>query len=234
VRACACSQEDPHLQPRRWIRTPRRVNNPSYSVTVNDDFAATKRSQAAKSKDAQRMVPSQPATGIKAFEKQAIADLNSQNPIVAAEDDWTYNREDNQTMGAAVAERRRSNDIESVRQQLLKKESQKGRRRPGESLPPLAMGDNAPGVQLTQASPRMATFDEEAQTGMPTTYPPPTQYSIFPSQSRSPPGSSNNNLANIQGNPHPLQSQPVPPGQRARGQSLSRGPQQGPPPAGFR
>jgi hypothetical protein len=224
------------------------VGNPAYNVAVNDQFAAARRDQSAHDKEAKRMVPSLPAPkgGDGATEKKAVRDLNTSNPLTEATDDWTYNR-DEKTAGARdTSAERRSNDIEAIRKELLKRESTKGRRRAGEGLPPMALGEGNPGVRLTQASPIRTRFDEEAQTGV-VPYPPQgfynsntsgavmpgqqqqSQYSIFPPPTRSPPGSSGSmNMSPVQaGPPHPLQSQPVPPGQRGRGQSVSRVP---PPP----
>ncbi len=145
-------------------------------MAVSDDLAASKRDSAAKAKDSKRLVPASPPAHSGTAETQAVAELNTRDPLAAAQDDWTHNRDDRTGTtggggggGARGGGRaKRSSDIESVRQELLMRrgESQKGRRRPGETLPPLALGEGAPGVQLTQASPRMATFDEEAETGM--------------------------------------------------------------------
>jgi hypothetical protein len=72
----------------------------------------------------------------------------------------------------AATERRRSRDIEVMRTDLLKRASTRGRRRAGESLPSLSTMDSPTGLEHTQSgrSPRLETFDEEAATGMPSTY----------------------------------------------------------------
>lgn len=59
-----------------------------------------------------------------------------------------------------------------MRSDLLKRTSTRGRRRAGETVPALASMDSATGVERMQSvrSPRLETFDEEASTGMPSTY----------------------------------------------------------------
>lgn len=208
------------------------VNNPSYSVAVSDDTAATRRKEAAQSKDALRMVPTSAMSA--SDEEKAAQDLNTQSAVAGIVDDWMYNRDDNIAAKRERRESRRSNDVDSVRQEILKRASTRGRRRAGEGLPPTALMETGPGVSLTQASPRSSNFDEEAQTP---TYPPgftavsggqQPQYTIFPQRSYSPPGSSSGNVPGLQAGPlHPLQSQPVS-GQRLRGQSVSNS-GQGPP-----
>jgi hypothetical protein len=232
--------------------------NPTYSVAVSDEVAAANRDEAAKKKEEKRMVPSPDATKDKdeaqTTEKDAVKELNTRNPVADAADDWGYARDDKTLSSREQSEdRRRSTDIENIRQELIKRgESQHGLRKAGETLPPRGGGGvgGAPGVQLTQASPRSrTTFDEEAQMGSaypgqrayyPTTTTTNisggapaasgsgTGYSIFPSaRPYSPPEAQGQGVT-----PHPLQSAPTAQGQRARGPSVSRTQPPGlPPPA---
>ncbi|KAI1099093.1 Mechanosensitive ion channel-domain-containing protein [Jackrogersella minutella] len=155
--------------------------NPSYSVAVGDSDASAAREKASKEKEGKRMVPTAPAparnpsasskSGVpEAREARAAHDFNALDPAKAAADDWGYNRDDSpRNSREASLERQRSNDIESVRLDLHKRESQHsgGRRRAGETLPPPSVSDNTPGFQVTQ---HMGPFDEEAQVGGPHPY----------------------------------------------------------------
>ena len=172
-------------------------------------------------------------------EQQAVENLNTRDPALMVAEQWNYNRDDDTLNERDESlDRKRSNDIETVRQELLNKtQSQRGRRKPGEGLPPMPLGDNMPGVSVTQHNSRTRSFDVESQAGVaPQTFAgvplnnmasgsSQQNYSVFPPPSRtySPPGSSSNNLAAIQAAaPHPLQSAPTPSSGRSRGQSISR------------
>ncbi|KAG4222052.1 hypothetical protein PC116_g29473 [Phytophthora cactorum] len=151
--------------------------NPSYSVSVSDAEAAAAREKAAKEKEAQRLVPTapvrNPSTSSKSVnpedrEAKAAQGLNTLDPIRAAVDDWGYNRDDSPDSRQDAIERKRSNDIESLRLDLHKHESQRsGRRRAGETLPPHPISENTPSFQITQHS---GPYDEEAQVGGPHPY----------------------------------------------------------------
>jgi hypothetical protein len=221
--------------------------NPSYSVAVSDEMAAANRAKASKDKEGKRMVPSKSnpvrsdssSSKTQTNERQAAQDLNARSPVAEAFEEWGTTRD--------ADDRRRSNDLRPARIDMSKRESQRGRRRAGETLPPSALA-NASGAQTGQLSPRHRTFDEEAQTGavamnqgsgygnLTQVVSSQSNYSIFPqARNYSPPTSSSNNFSNLQGtqqggNPHPLQSAPIPSTQagRARGLSVSRT-QQGPP-----
>ncbi|KAG7054020.1 mechanosensitive ion channel [Colletotrichum scovillei] len=200
--------------------------NPSYSVAVTDSFAASARDKAAKDKEAARLVPSPAAEGTDGnpdskTEKAAAAELNLRDPMV--EEEWGYRVGDDDTLSSQEA-RRRSNDIDRVRSQLMKRASTKGgggRRKPGEGIPMSPVGDG-PGLGLTQTTSRNRIYDEEAETGVQGSYNSPyygaqsTGYSGAYGQSLSPTISPphNTNLT-----PHPLQSAPS--GQRPRGRSVS-------------
>lgn len=160
--------------------------NPSYSVAVSNEIAAAARDKAAKNKEEKRLVPTKPAvspsgrgstrarkplgspTGPNA-ETRAADSLNARRPTDdEANNDW-FSGKDDGTIPESRDEspdRRRSNDIENLRESLLKRESTRGRRRPGERAPPLPTGNGGPGMILTQPSPSKDGFDEEANTGM--------------------------------------------------------------------
>jgi len=68
--------------------------------------------------------------------------------------------------GDAVSDRQREGDIEDLRAGLLKRESTRGRRKPGESVPSVP-STLAPGFGITRSSSsgRMRSVDEEAAMG---------------------------------------------------------------------
>ena len=140
--------------------------NPSYSVAVTNDWAATSRDDAAKAKEAGRMMPTaqgQTEDEAEDAEKQAMAELNTPMPLDPLTT-WD-SRDDRSSNTRGSQDRRRSRDIESVRTELLKKESQRGRRRAGEGLQTLSPTDSH--AQGYSNSLRLQSFDEEAQTGIP-------------------------------------------------------------------
>lgn len=145
--------------------------NPTYAVSVSNDFAMKSREEAAMKKEESRMMPThQNQTAEEAFEseKQAVTELNTRTLIIDTTGPWD-SRDDRSIMSRSPSENpRRSRDIESVRNELLKKESQRGRRKAGEGLSGLTPTDgNASGYPHSMISPRLQTFDEEAQTGLP-------------------------------------------------------------------
>lgn len=148
--------------------------NPTYSVSVTDDFAALSRDKASKDKDAARMVPSatnQTEEEIKAAEQHAILEINNRN--VAADATGNWDGRDDMTINSRdhSEDPRRSKDIESIRTELIKRETSRGRRRVGDTVPTLSPISNS-GHAFPQhpISPRLETFDEEAQTGVPSNY----------------------------------------------------------------
>ncbi|KAL7624763.1 hypothetical protein AAE478_006335 [Parahypoxylon ruwenzoriense] len=152
--------------------------NPSYSVAVSDSDAVVARDKASRDKEALRMVPTVPERNPSTSSRRGVPDdretraaqgLNTLDPTRAAADDWGYNRDDSSdgSRGGSM-ERQRSNDVDSSRLDLTKRESQRGgRRRAGETLPPVSLGGNTPGFRVTQ---HMGLFDEEAQLGGPNPY----------------------------------------------------------------
>lgn len=152
--------------------------NPSYSVAVSDDFAAAGRDKAAHNKDAARMVPANPAQTEKeaaAAEQVAISELNTM-PLALDTTTSMWDSRDDATVSAVDEsvgdDQRRSREIEAIRSELHKKESQRGRRKAGEGLTGAATGLTPTDSQFPphQRSPRLETFDEEATTDMPSTF----------------------------------------------------------------
>lgn len=165
-------------------------NNPGYSVAITDDWATAAREKASKTKEGKRLIPTPtPDTGKSSgaelgtqAEQDAAAQLNQRRPTAddsaavwnARGDDKTLDGEEERR--DASLERRRSNDIEAVRQGLLKRESTRGRRRPGEGIPPVPSAYGQSGAKLTAASPsNEARFrstsqilDEERELGVST------------------------------------------------------------------
>lgn len=152
--------------------------NPTYSVAVTDDFASLSRDECAKTKLAGRMMPppsDQTEEEARVAEEAAVAGINTRAPVAETAGMWERDVPDDRTVGSreqSQEDRRRSRDVESMRNELLKRESQRGRRKAGEGLPSLSPSESAvAGASMTQtASPRLETFDEEAQTGMPATF----------------------------------------------------------------
>ena len=159
--------------------------NPSYSVAVSDDWAAKSRDKASQDKDASRMIPAQrPADEQEALERdaKAAAEFNNRPVVPETAGQWEALREERMSAqqplspqtSEAAEERRRSHDVEVLRSDLLKRASTRGRRRQGESLPSLTTMDSNTGAPLDNVhsarSPRLETFDEEASTGMPSSY----------------------------------------------------------------
>ncbi|CAJ2511025.1 Uu.00g066500.m01.CDS01 [Anthostomella pinea] len=184
--------------------------NPTYSVSVSDAEAAAARDKSGQDKNAKRLVPAPPparnpstssrANMSQSREEKAAQGFNTLDPMRAAEDDWGYNRDDTDPDDDArdeAVERKRSSDIETLRLDLHKRESQRsgsqriGRRRAGDTVPIEPIGSNGPGLQVTQ---HMAPFDEEAQMGGPGPYTNPySAYSsgtqsgtLYPQSSRTP------------------------------------------------
>jgi hypothetical protein len=152
--------------------------NPSYSVAVSNEVAAAAREKAAAAKEGMRLVPTKsnvalkPSTGKSsgvdilrgplgtATKIEAIEALNTRRPTDDS-DNATLASQDQQL------EHTRTNNIANHRQTLLKRESTRGRRKPGEKVPPLPDTKGGPGFIVTRPSPKMRTsFDEEANMGL--------------------------------------------------------------------
>ncbi|KAK1254405.1 hypothetical protein MKX08_008400 [Trichoderma sp. CBMAI-0020] len=132
--------------------------NPSYSVAVTDTWAIESREKAAKATDAGRMVPTMHQTPEEQMEseKNAASALNANRNLAV------------ETMGVWDSDNRSIASRDPGDQpDLLRKESSQhgGRRRAGEGLTGLTPSASNNGTFPT--SPRIQTYDEEAQTGMP-------------------------------------------------------------------
>jgi hypothetical protein len=170
--------------------------NPGYSVAVTDEMAAAARDKAKEAKEAKRLVSSTNAktTGTdlgSAKEQGAAESMNKRKPKEAAVDAvWSaQDGSDKDTLNsrdASLERQKRENDIDTLKQGLLKRESTRGRRRPGESLPPVPQLGN-PGMSLTSPSPppqqsmgfmssTSQVLDEEAELGY---NPSTTQYQQY-------------------------------------------------------
>lgn len=165
------------------------ATNPGYSVTVDDTFAATARENAKKDKEGKRLVPTPPKDDSKSpshggehqsHEAAAAAALNARAPGVdAAHKDGDDNRGSDGTLHDGredSPERNRGLEIDNLRDGLMKRHSTRGRRRPGEVVASPTTSQHAPGLSLTQSSPRRETgfsssrvhgepLDEEAEVG---------------------------------------------------------------------
>jgi hypothetical protein len=192
--------------------------NPTYSVTVSDEFASKARDDSDQSKDAARMVPLASKKETEKTEKNAVDELNTR-PLVpddAHRDDRTLSGDDTTT-------------------HALKRDATHGRRKAGETLPVLTL-ETAPRSSLSvrsvrsvrhsnPRSPRHAPFDEEAETGMGAT---PYHSNLSATASGGSAGYQPYNVASsssgyVQSNvQHPMQNIP----------SQRQGPPKGPPPAG--
>lgn len=146
--------------------------NPSYSVSVPDEMAAEARDKAAQAKEAKRLVPSSSSSknsgkssGAEILgnkeEETAAENLNRRRPLDSVGDTaWTAR--DDVTLGSREEslDRQRSNDIDTLKKTLLKRESTRGRRRPGESVPALPSPRTGnPGMSLTSPSPNRERAD---------------------------------------------------------------------------
>ncbi|KAK3298043.1 Mechanosensitive ion channel-domain-containing protein [Chaetomium fimeti] len=155
--------------------------NPTYSVAVTDTFATDARAKSEKDKEAKKLAnqTAEEAANANAdpTEKRAADNINTSNPVVEALDDWGYENTlasrdpsaDRPANAGAAATVSRSDTVGGV----SARESQRGRRRAGDTLPPHSMGDdpNMPAVHLTRTStstrPDNQSFDVERQAGIP-------------------------------------------------------------------
>lgn len=138
--------------------------NPGYTVAISDEWATTARDKASQVKEGKRLVPtpnpnsekSTEGTTEPGAESAASASLNARKPgfDTAHKDDYKRDGDDDDDDRDDDEDRRRSNDIDNLRQGLLKRESTRGRRRPGEHLPSIPSAEETPTLSITQASPR--------------------------------------------------------------------------------
>lgn len=147
-------------------------DNPTYAVAVNDSYASAAREKAAKEADLVRMVPKmQHKPGTKrtdtsdttghvqhVSEKQAVEELNMRPAAGNMEANFGYNRDDNnlevpadntaESSPSSSARQQRTENIEQIRADLLKRDNTRGRRRAGEGVPAAALADT-PGLAVT-------------------------------------------------------------------------------------
>jgi hypothetical protein len=85
-----------------------------------------------------------------------------------AADGWGFDNDTLTSRDPSVDARKRSQDIETIRSDL-KREATRGRRKPGEALPPTPLGEDVPGVSISKYrsnSNRARSFDVEAGAGL--------------------------------------------------------------------
>jgi hypothetical protein len=158
--------------------------NPTYSVAVTDGFASDARAKSEKEKAEKKLANQTIEEAAKtdsaaATEQRAADNFNTTNPVTEAFDDWGYENtlgsrdpsaDPNRVSSTGVAVPASRSDVVSG---VSARESQRGRRKAGETLPPHALGDDPtmPAVQLTRTSTSsrrdMRSFDVERQTGYP-------------------------------------------------------------------
>ncbi|KAK0723238.1 Mechanosensitive ion channel-domain-containing protein [Lasiosphaeria miniovina] len=223
--------------------------NPAYNVAVSDDFAAVAREKADKEKAAKKlansgMERSLSGASTRTVEKHAAEQLNTSNPVIEALDDWAY--DDTLNSREASADRKRAVDVEGVRRDFQNaRDSQRGRRKAGDTLPLAPVGEGAPGLRVTRADTNRSnrSFDLERQDSVEAplsqypaamyaagAVPTPALYSNIPPPPPPPPPvvyAPNPANLSIQTNlplpQHPLQNAPSGAvGARARGASVIR------------
>lgn len=140
--------------------------NPTYAVTVSDEFASKSRDDAAKDKEDARLVPTHKKEESEDSEKQAINELSTR-PVVPELGSW--DTRDDQTLGSDEHhDHGRTKDIENLRHDL-KRDSTRGRRKAGETLPALTLETPPrPSISVRHPSPRSpmrSPFEEDPETG---------------------------------------------------------------------
>ncbi|KAK4187582.1 Mechanosensitive ion channel-domain-containing protein [Podospora australis] len=214
--------------------------NPTYSVAVTDQFAIEARTLSEKEKEAKKLA-NQTAEHMAETkeEERAVDHINASDPVTDALDDWGYD----ETLGGRDTSTDRlrpstSNGANSRPNFLGVRESQRGRRRAGDSIPATTFGGgNMPGVQLTRAATTSTrgrrslgdrgSFDVERQAGVDAPAGSPfTTWTAYNSQTGQPQAQQLQPQASYPGSPPTLTVQPAPParnvvGARARGASVS-------------
>ena len=156
--------------------------NPSYSVSVNDDWATKARSAAAEEKEEGRLINLNSAqVNAPNPERRAADELNTRDPLQEAAEDWGYENTLN-SRGASAERPDVGNGVrrDASHRDISTRESQRGRRKAGDTLPPMPIGENMPGFQVTRTSTstRAQSFDVERQAGG--APPPRNPYTQFP------------------------------------------------------
>lgn len=154
-------------------------DNPTYSVSVDDEFAKDARTKASDAADAARMVPRKTtkasakkrtdAASIAGgeerpqhvSEQQAVAELTARPVLVGLDSEYGYNRDrsidrgmGSPTLHSREASTERTENIEQIRkslqEDLLTRHSTRGRRKAGEAVPAAPLGEGQPGISLTE------------------------------------------------------------------------------------
>lgn len=148
--------------------------NPTYSVAVTDEFAATQRDKWTEEKEGKRLVPTakpDDETDAAAGEKSGTLAPNTETTAATSMNTRPAHQDEGRDAEFESAEeRRRSHDIEELRDGLMKRQSTRGRRRA--DMPSLSTS-MATGTSLgaSVSSPLSATgkrhaeakIDEEAE-----------------------------------------------------------------------
>lgn len=221
--------------------------NPTYSVAVTDEWSAAARKKADEGKEAKRMIPTQKDEPVDVggdSEKSGVLATGAEHKAMGemtrhgAADDAGRDHSSGSTLGDehdTELERKRSNDIERLRTDLVKRQSTRGKRRA--EIPSLTTSglstESAEGVtvgkrqfQGVMSPGAAARIDEEAELGgwetsygQPASNPAPSYGAAHPgAQQRSNPYS--NAAPQVQGGNTMLQQQQ---GNSQQGQSLSGG-----------
>jgi hypothetical protein len=209
--------------------------NPAYSVAVTDDFAAVAREKSEKEKEAKRLAnqSAEDAANAAAAEQRAAGNINTTNPVLEALDDWGYDNtrdpsaDHKRASDTAAATASRADALSTG---VSTRDSQRGRRRAGETLPPHSFGDDAgvPAVHLTRTSTssqpgKRPSFDVERQAGIPPPAGSPyNTWAAYNAQAPSPSDAGVHPQGVYGGPPPPPQSPPM-----GAPQHLSVGSQQG-------
>lgn len=146
--------------------------NPSYAVAVDDDYAAKAREKAEREADAARLAPHMKHTasstrktrsdtsstagggGGDTFvqhvsEKQAVTELTTRPVLEGLDSTYGFDRGDGDGNGRTT-DRQRAEGIEQIRADLLQRNSTRGRRKAGETVPAAPLGDGQPGLSVTE------------------------------------------------------------------------------------
>lgn len=123
--------------------------NPNYSVAVSDEWAAEAREKSSITKDSKRLIPTKatkntnPDLGPIDTEEGAADALNARRPGLDFAHSASFNDDGVSTLGEDT-----SDHFGNSTSSLLKRASTRGRRKPGEHLPPSAF-QSSPGFSVT-------------------------------------------------------------------------------------
>ncbi|KAG4034176.1 hypothetical protein MFRU_003g01490 [Monilinia fructicola] len=126
--------------------------NPNYSVSVTDEWAAQARDKSTATKDSKRLVPTlkntNPDLGPIETEEDAAEALNARRPGL----DFAHSNSYNDNDDISILGEDNFDLYGNPRSSLLKRASTRGRRKPGEHLPPNAF-QSTPGFSVTIEGP---------------------------------------------------------------------------------